>query len=110
MPTYEYLCQNCGYQFEQFQSITARPLRACPKCGRKRLKRLIGAGTGILFKGSGFYQTDYRTESYKAGEKREKSASDSETKKEKTDTQSKTKDAKPAKKNKSKTKSEKESA
>jgi len=104
MPTYEYLCQNCGYHFEQFQSITARPLRLCPKCGRRRLKRLIGAGTGILFKGNGFYQTDYRTESYKTGEKREKSVSGSETKKEKTDTKSKTKDARP------KTKSEKESA
>lgn len=110
MPTYEYLCQNCGHQLEQFQSITARPLRLCPKCGRKQLKRLIGAGAGILFKGNGFYQTDYRTESYKAAEKKEKSDSDTDTKKEKADTQSKTRDTKPAEKNNSKKKSGKKPA
>jgi putative FmdB family regulatory protein len=65
MPTYEYACTECDYQFEQFQSITASPLRDCPKCGRRTLRRLIGTGGGVLFRGSGFYQTDYRSESYK---------------------------------------------
>jgi putative FmdB family regulatory protein len=72
MPTYEYRCDKCGHQFEQFQSITARPLRKCPACRTNGLKRLIGSGGGIIFKGSGFYQTDYRSESYKKGQKSEK--------------------------------------
>lgn len=61
MPTYEYECANakCGHNFEKFQSITAKPLDKCPKCGKK-VKRLIGSGSGIIFKGSGFYATDYR--------------------------------------------------
>jgi len=65
MPTYEYRCAACAHEFEQYQSITARPLRKCPACGAPALQRLIGAGGGILFKGSGFHQTDYRSESYK---------------------------------------------
>jgi len=102
MPTYDYLCDNCSYEFEKFQSITARPLRKCPKCGKNGLNRLIGAGAGIIFKGSGFYQTDYRSESYKeARKKEEKPVSDSKDKK---DTKTKnasedkpTKDAAPKK-------------
>ena len=66
MPTYEYKCDKCGHKFEQFQSITSRPLRKCPVCKTSSLKRLIGSGGGIIFKGSGFYQTDYRSESYKS--------------------------------------------
>jgi putative FmdB family regulatory protein len=65
MPTYDYACEKCGHQFDEFQSITAKPLRKCPECGKMGLKRLIGAGAGIIFKGSGFYQTDYRSDSYK---------------------------------------------
>jgi len=65
MPTYQYACEACGHQFEQFQSIKDRPLRKCPACSRLRLNRLIGTGGGIIFKGSGFYQTDYRSENYK---------------------------------------------
>jgi putative FmdB family regulatory protein len=72
MPTYQYLCENCGHKFERFQNITARPLRKCPKCDKARVKRLIGTGAGVIFKGSGFYQTDYRSESYKKSEKKEK--------------------------------------
>lgn len=68
MPTYEYCCDACGHQFEQFQSISAKSLRKCPGCKKPSLKRLIGTGAGIIFKGSGFYQTDYRSESYKKGE------------------------------------------
>lgn len=71
MPTYEYKCNNCQYNFEQFQSITAKSLRKCPKCGKNTLNRLIGTGAGIIFKGSGFYQTDYRSESYKQAQKKE---------------------------------------
>lgn len=71
MPTYEYSCVACGFCFEQFQSITARPLRKCPQCGRMQLNRLIGTGAGILFKGNGFYETDYRSDSYKQAQKKE---------------------------------------
>ncbi len=73
MPTYDYICEGCKVEFEQFQSITAKPLRKCPHCGKKRLVRLIGSGAGIIFKGSGFYETDYRSESYKKAAKSEKS-------------------------------------
>lgn len=65
MPTYDYQCSACNHEFEAFQSIRDEPLQKCPKCKKKKLKRLFGAGAGILFKGSGFYQTDYRSESYK---------------------------------------------
>jgi putative FmdB family regulatory protein len=74
MPTYDYECQACGHRFEHFQSMTDKVLRKCPACGQRKLKRLIGPGAGFLFHGSGFYITDYRSESYKAGEKAEKSA------------------------------------
>ncbi len=72
MPTYQYVCDSCGHEFERFQSIKAGTLRKCPACSRMRLNRLIGTGGGIIFKGSGFYQTDYRSESYKEGEKNAK--------------------------------------
>lgn len=72
MPTYDYKCTSCKDTFEAYQSITAKPLKKCPACGKKTLKRLIGAGAGILFKGSGFYETDYRSESYRNQEKKEK--------------------------------------
>ncbi len=65
MPTYEYQCDACNHNFEVFQSITASPKRKCPKCGKMKLRRLIGPGAAIVFKGSGFYTTDYRSESYK---------------------------------------------
>jgi len=82
MPTYEYVCEKCGHRFEQSQSITAKPLKTCPKtaCPRKtwgkgRVLRAISAGGGLLFKGSGFYITDYRSEGYKAAAKKEASTS-----------------------------------
>ncbi len=71
MPTYEYHCDACEHEFEEFQSMSEAPLSKCPKCGRKKLRRLFGTGAAILFKGSGFYQTDYRSESYKAAAKAE---------------------------------------
>ena len=72
MPTYEYECLGCGQTFERFQSITDKPIRRCPHCRRGKVRRLIGAGAGILFRGSGFYQTDYRSEEYKAKAKADK--------------------------------------
>ena len=63
MPTYEYECGSCNYRFEEFQSMTAKALTKCPKC-KKKIHRLIGGGAGIIFKGSGFYQTDYRSKKY----------------------------------------------
>jgi putative FmdB family regulatory protein len=81
MPTYEYVCEKCGHQFEQFQSIADKPLKACPEavCPRKtwgkgKVRRAISGGAGLLFKGSGFYITDYRSEGYKAAAKKESSA------------------------------------
>jgi putative FmdB family regulatory protein len=78
MPTYEYICEKCGREFEAFQSISAKPLRICPEasCARKkwghgRVKRKISAGVGLLFKGSGFYTTDYRSEGYKQAAKKD---------------------------------------
>ena len=72
MPTYEYICEKCGHQFEAFQSISAKPLALCPEelCAQKRwgkgkVKRAISGGAGLLFKGNGFYITDYRSEKYK---------------------------------------------
>ena len=74
MPTYEYQCQTCKKKLEVFQSITAKPLTKCPKCAG-RLKRLIGSGSGFLFKGSGFYITDYRSKGYRDAKQKDQSAS-----------------------------------
>ncbi len=71
MPTYEYRCEACGHEFEKFQSITAEPIKKCPICGKNRCKRLIGIGAGLIFKGSGFYITDYRSSGYKERAKAE---------------------------------------
>ncbi|HLP83188.1 MAG TPA: zinc ribbon domain-containing protein [Phycisphaerales bacterium] len=65
MPTYDYRCSACKHEFEQFQSMKDKPLRTCPACKKAKLERLIGTGGAIIFKGSGFYQTDYRSEGYK---------------------------------------------
>ncbi|MBN2281215.1 MAG: zinc ribbon domain-containing protein [Candidatus Marinimicrobia bacterium] len=59
MPTYEYLCHNCGYTFEKFQNISEEPVKTCPKCGQNEVHRLISGGSGVIFKGTGFYKTDY---------------------------------------------------
>jgi len=91
MPTYDYECAKCGHTFEAFQSISAEPLKKCPEC-KGKVNRLISAGGGVLFKGSGFYQTDYRSDGYKkaaaadkpsdsAGKKDKKSASNKDAKK-----------------------------
>ena len=72
MPTYDYQCEACDYAFEEYQSITAKPIRKCPSCGQRKLVRLIGTGSGVIFKGSGFYQTDYRSAEYKKSAEAEK--------------------------------------
>jgi putative FmdB family regulatory protein len=75
MPTYDYECDSCGHEFELFQTITEPVKRKCPQCGKPKLRRLFGAGAAVVFKGSGFYQTDYRSDSYKkAAEKETKPA------------------------------------
>jgi putative FmdB family regulatory protein len=78
MPTYEYACQKCGYDFEKFQSIKDEPVKRCPKCKGKVVKK-ISAGAGMLFKGSGFYITDYRSDNYKKGAKSDNSTATSTT-------------------------------
>jgi putative FmdB family regulatory protein len=76
MPTYDYRCKACGHALELFQSIREGAKRKCPACGRNQLERLIGSGAGILFKGSGFYQTDYRSAAYEKAAKAEAPASE----------------------------------
>jgi putative FmdB family regulatory protein len=71
MPTYDYVCNACNHTFEEFQSIKAAPLKKCPACGKLKLNRLIGTGSAVIFKGSGFYQTDYRSDNYTQGAKSE---------------------------------------
>ncbi len=85
MPTYEYKCEACDHEFELFQSIKAPAVRKCPECGKLKVKRMIGIGAGVIFKGSGFYQTDYRSDSYKKAAEKDKpsTAKKSEKKSEK---------------------------
>ena len=84
MPTYEYECEACEHGFEKFQSMTDKPVKTCPVCGRRKVRRLIGTGAGIIFKGSGFYETDYRSKEYKEAAKKDgDSSSKSESKSEK---------------------------
>jgi putative FmdB family regulatory protein len=81
MPTYDYRCNACGHTFEEFQSFSEEPLRKCPQCKKNKLQRLFGTGAGVIFKGSGFYETDYRSDSYKQAAKAEQaSKSDSSAK------------------------------
>lgn len=74
MPTYDYECDACGHEFELFQGINDPHQRKCPKCGKLKLRRLFGTGAAVVFKGSGFYETDYRSESYKKAAEKDKSA------------------------------------
>jgi putative FmdB family regulatory protein len=75
MPTYDYACDACEHAWEEFQSIKAAPTKKCPQCGKSKARRLISAGGGFLFKGSGFYITDYRSDSYKQRAEADKKAS-----------------------------------
>lgn len=111
MPTYEYRCEKCKHELELFQSIMAKPVRKCPKCGKNALQRLISAGSTVLFKGGGFWQTDYRSESYKKAAEADKKSAEPAKTESKTDaapaaTKAETKTDKPAKKPKSEKKSE----
>jgi putative FmdB family regulatory protein len=76
MPTYDYECEACQHVWEEFKPITSKPTKKCPECGKAKAKRKIGPGAGVIFKGSGFYQTDYRSESYKKKADAEKKASE----------------------------------
>lgn len=80
MPTYDYECGLCGHTCEVFQTITEAHKRRCPECGKNGLKRLIGAGAGVIFKGAGFYETDYRSDAYKAKAKADTESSSSSEK------------------------------
>jgi putative FmdB family regulatory protein len=80
MPTYDYSCDACHHEFEVFEPITAQPQKKCPKCKKNKLRRLFGAGGGLIFKGSGFYKTDYRSESYKKAAESEKPKTDDSSK------------------------------
>ena len=79
MPTYEYKCDACGNAFERFQSIMAAPIKRCPKCGKNKVRRLISTGAGLIFKGSGFYITDYRSKDYQEAAKKEAPSTTSAT-------------------------------
>jgi putative FmdB family regulatory protein len=74
MPTYQYVCEACDHSFDEFQSFSEAPLKKCPVCKKKKLQRAFGTGAAILFKGSGFYQTDYRSEAYKSAAKADSEA------------------------------------
>ncbi|MHC4924977.1 MAG: FmdB family zinc ribbon protein [Planctomycetota bacterium] len=81
MPTYDYECASCGHAFEEFQMMSDKVLRKCPECKRMKLQRLLGAGSGIIFKGSGFYETDYKKKTGKPSGESSKDESKSESKK-----------------------------
>jgi putative FmdB family regulatory protein len=95
MPTYEYVCQKCGHRFELFQKITDAPRKRCPEC-RGSVRRVIGAGAGLLFKGNGFYVTDYRSKDYQEKAKSESTEQKKEQKKESAKTPSAGSDSKKA--------------
>ncbi len=95
MPTYEYRCKDCGHTFEKFQSITARRITKCPVC-TGRVERMIGSGSAVIFRGSGFYQTDYRSSEYKKQASADKDATPSQGNASKTDgSETKSKNSKP---------------
>ena len=99
MPTYDYECDACGHTFEVFQSISADVLVKCPECGKKKLRRLFGTGAAIVFKGSGFYQTDYRSDSYKKAAAADKKSAETKSS-EKKDSKASKKETKPKPKSK----------
>src|SRR6185436_10048981 len=109
MPTYDYECDACGHTFELFQSISEPVQKKCPDCGKLKLRRLFGTGAAVVFKGSGFYQTDYRSESYKKAAEKDKPASESKSDSKtesKTESKSST-DTKPASKSEGKSEKKK---
>ncbi len=105
MPTYDYVCDACDHEFELFQSFSEPVKTKCPECGKKKLRRLFGTGAAVVFKGSGFYTTDYRSDSYKKAAESDKKSSESKSES-KSDT---SKADKPAAKTESKPAAKKES-
>jgi len=95
MPTYDYECDACGHEFELFQSISDPVKRKCPECGKLKLRRLFGTGAAVVFKGSGFYQTDYRSESYKKAAEKDKKSTEKTGESKSSDKSSKQKSDKP---------------
>lgn len=95
MPTYEYRCKSCGYQFEELQSIHDKPLTVCPKCSKPAIKRLLSSGAGLVFKGSGFYQTDYKKSNSSPSANSKTAEPKKQTKKSETKPETKT-ESKPA--------------
>jgi putative FmdB family regulatory protein len=91
MPTYDYHCDACGHDFELFQSIKDPVKRTCPECKKQKLRRLFGTGAAVVFKGSGFYQTDYRSDSYKKAAEKEKPAADKSADSKKSESKSESK-------------------
>jgi putative FmdB family regulatory protein len=109
MPTYEYVCSKCGHEFEKFQSMKDKPLSVCPenlcaqkKWGHGKVTKKIGAGAGLIFKGSGFYITDYRSDKYKEAAKKDSAASKPAESKPAAESKSSTSESKPAAKSESK--------
>jgi putative FmdB family regulatory protein len=102
MPTYDYQCKACHHRWELFQSIKAEPEKKCPKCGKRQAERMIGPGAGIIFKGSGFYQTDYRSSNYKKAAEADKKASESSNGKSESKSESKSETKSESKKSESK--------
>lgn len=96
MPTYDYRCSNCGHEFEEFQPITAAPLKVCPTCKRETLKRVLGGGAGMIFRGEGFYLTDYKKSESKQKKSEEKKENVNEVKKSGESSDSSTISSKPA--------------
>ena len=109
MPTYDYECDACGHTWELFQRITEDPVKPCPECKKKKARRLFGTGAAIMFKGSGFYETDYRSDSYKKGADKDKKSKSDSSSDSKSDTKSESKsssksDSKPKSESKTKPK------
>jgi putative FmdB family regulatory protein len=96
MPTYDYECDACGHSFELFQLMSEPVKKKCPECGKPKLRRLFGTGAAVVFKGSGFYQTDYRSESYKKAAEKDKPANESKGEGKTESKSDATSDAKPA--------------
>ena len=109
MPTYEYKCDACGIEFERFQPITAAAIKRCPECGKAKVRRLISTGAGLIFKGSGFYITDYRDKSYSDKAKAESAGGEAKTETKTDSTAQPQGDAKPAQNKPPETKSESKS-
>jgi len=76
MPTYEYICEACGHEFEKFHSMSADPIKVCPVCKKRKVQRKISVGAGFIFKGGGFYETDYRNDAYKKAAEADKAAAE----------------------------------